>query len=131
MGDLKVTGVKELQAALGSLPGRLQRQVVAPAIAAALEPIGREAQSNAPVRSGRLRRALKVVMGRVRPGVVAGDVGVRQGDLGKAYAGPAELGAKGRKGRHFLQKAFDHLKASAKRELETKIAKGLEDLASR
>jgi HK97 gp10 family phage protein len=56
--EIKIQGLSELQAALRTLPDKLQRKAVRSALAKAAKPIVAAARQLAPVKSGRMRRAI-------------------------------------------------------------------------
>lgn len=79
MLEVNVTGLKELDAALGTLPEKMQRNVLRAALRAGAKEIADEAKRLAPVKSGRLRDSIRVTS-RIRYGtptatVVAGGRG--------------------------------------------------------
>lgn len=57
---VQVTGLKELDAALGQLPKSIARNVLMRVLKKAGEPMAQAARANAPVASGKLRRSIVV-----------------------------------------------------------------------
>jgi HK97 gp10 family phage protein len=65
--EIKIQGLSELQAALRTLPDKLQRKAVRSALAKAAKPIVAAARQLAPVKSGRMRRAIYSYRDRASP----------------------------------------------------------------
>ena len=141
MGKLVIKGLKECQKAFKMLPDRVSRKVVRQAMRAGLQPMKARAQELTPVKTGDLKRLIKVrVRKGKRRGQIAIDVQINKGS--NAFYGAFEdLGHDqvhgGRKdsggvvtghypGSHFLDRAFDQTAQGCKATIERGIRAGLE-----
>lgn len=98
--DFKITGGKELQAALKQLPAKFQKRIEKNALRAGARVIAKEAKTRVPVDTGALKKSIRVVTGKTREGA---RVYVTAGAGGKHdafYAHMVEFGTKA----HFTQK---------------------------
>lgn len=71
--DVHIAGLKELQAFLDALPAKLERNVMRGALRAGAKVIQAQAIANVPVKSGELRKSLKLRTGG-RNGIVTASV---------------------------------------------------------
>jgi HK97 gp10 family phage protein len=76
MSEVHVTGLKDLQALLDTLPAKLEANVMRGALRAGLKPIKQEAQARVAVASGELRDGLKI-SARIRYGKVTASLKAR------------------------------------------------------
>jgi len=104
--DITLIGEKELQRKFKGLPGKLQRKIVRAAMKKAIEPVLQDAQSKAPVLTGKLKASLKVMSsnkyGKITTSVVTGE-GFFKGD--QFYGAFVELGTKHQPAKPFRLKA--------------------------
>lgn len=94
--ELKISGLAELDRAIGELSEKLARNVIRGALRAAAKPIADEAFAIAPVRTGRLAATIRVTS-KIRYGVPEASVkaGSRvRGGGGAFYAHMVEKGTK-------------------------------------
>lgn len=93
--SVEVRGLRELERRLQTLPDRLQRKALTPAVLAGARVVAAEARKNAPIRTGATRRNVIAKRARDLRGYAARAlVGVRHGKARrsgeKAYARRAE-----------------------------------------
>lgn len=139
--DFRLTGDKQLDAIFAGLPMKVQKQVLRPALRSAAKIVHAAAKNNAPVKTGALRRSLKVRAGkRTRKNLVRAVVQTGASDnlfKGKTYYGAfQEFGWKSGKrgsssrrqisGKHYIQAAYDSTAATAKEQALEEIKKGIE-----
>jgi HK97 gp10 family phage protein len=102
--ELKVTGLKEVEAALKTLPARVAKKVLRQAMRKGQKIVQAEVKALAPVRTGATRKAVKVRAGKRKKDTVRINVQIGKGDYKGAtyYAAFPEYGTKGsgRKGKH-------------------------------
>ncbi len=79
----KVEGLNELRRSLTRLQKKTVKTILGKSVRASAKPMKKQVQSNAPVRSGSLRRSLIVRVKRYRNGNVVAAIGPRWG--GKSY----------------------------------------------
>lgn len=94
----RISGTKELEAALGQFTKATQRRVLERALKRSAEPIRRAAADNVPIDTGNLRKSIKTVVVRSSAGRAAFADAMRQGatrvEAGRA-ARAANRAAKG------------------------------------
>jgi len=93
---VKITGLKELHAALQSLPAKIEQNVLRGALRAAAREIEAEAERIAPVASGALRDSIRVSV-RAKRGEVTATI--KAGDRKAWYAKLVEYGT----ARHYIK----------------------------
>lgn len=76
MAEVHVRGLSDLQKMLDTLPGKIERNIMRSALRAGAKVIQSRAIRNVPVRSGELRRSLKIST-RARRGQVTASVGTK------------------------------------------------------
>lgn len=103
-----VVGADKVARALRAIVPAVRRKYVGPALAAGLEPVAVDARANAPVKSGRLRRAIKVVVYVDGSGRVSAMVFVDPADFpaGDFYPPYVEYGTSKMEGRHYMLRAY-------------------------
>jgi len=106
------TGGKEIEEILKTLPENVQREIGLKATKEGLEVIVAEAQSKAPVRTGRTAAAIGIMTAPKSKEIISVDVGVMRGvkrtdKKGAWYAHFVELGTVRRAARPWLRPAFD------------------------
>lgn len=118
--EMKVTGLKEVQKALYSYSQQLGDKVVVSALLTGAKPMLKQAKANAPVRTGRLKRAIFARKSKIYNGKRNNKVGVylsvksgkKRGDAkGAHYAGFVEAswtdrGGKKHSGKRYMFGAF-------------------------
>lgn len=72
--SVKLTGDKEMQKAMRSLPGKIQKKVVRAAVRSALAPQLEESKRMIPVESGALRDSMKISIKAFPPHTMIGKV---------------------------------------------------------
>jgi HK97 gp10 family phage protein len=138
-GEFEAIGFDALDKMLKVLPAKVGKKIAKKAMRAALKPVLKGARNNAPVKSGRLRKAIKIVTGRIRKGLVSMFVGTKDGAFkgDEFYTGFQELGWKtgSRKGggsrtqvegEHFIKDAFEDNENKMLTILENELGKLIE-----
>jgi len=98
MSELEVKGLADLQRALQDLPVRIERNVMRGAVNAGGQVFRKEARANVPVKSGDLRKSIRVsVRVSTKAGVIDGTV--KAGDRKAFYAHMVEFGTQ----RHIIK----------------------------
>lgn len=87
--EVTIDGLADLQAALQALPVKIEKNVLRGALNAAGQVIRREAQQQVPVKSGDLRKSIRVAT-RSKGGIVSATI--RAGDKTAFYAHMVEFG---------------------------------------
>lgn len=105
--NVVVVGADKVARVLRAIVPSVRRKYVAPAMISGLEPIASAARANTPVRTGRTRRAIKVVT-IVRDGRVLYAVIVDRADFptDRYYPPWVEYGTSKMPGRHFMLRAY-------------------------
>jgi HK97 gp10 family phage protein len=103
----KVIGDKEIKKKLGIFPKKIENKVLRTAMKEANKPLKDKVQANAPVKTGRLKRSVKIKAAkRSRKRSVGVRVTIQKGNEGAWYGALVELGTKRIKGRHFEERAY-------------------------
>lgn len=135
---IQLSGLPEVNKLLRALPGKVAKRVIGKAMKAALKPVQAASKANAPVKTGQLRKAIRVLAGRSRGGRIVYKVVMGKGDfVGDEFYGSfqeygwktGKRGSSGRKvvpGKHFMKRAFDATKDRAKADCEAAILAGVE-----
>src|SRR5438045_385111 len=106
MPNYTITGVKEIDRALRSLPAKIAKKVIRQAMRTALKPVKDEVKLIAPKRSGNLAKSIKLKAGtrsrtKIRLNVSIGD----RDFTGKTFYGAmVELGTVKMEGQHFMER---------------------------
>lgn len=87
--EVRIDGLADLQAALQTLPVKIEKNVLRGALNAAGQVIRREAMVRVPIKSGALRKSIRVAT-RSKGGVVSATI--RAGDAKAFYAHMVEFG---------------------------------------
>ena len=91
--SVTVTGAKEWERALSTLGIRTQQKILTPALRKAADIVAKQARRNAPVRSGLVKRSVRIKNGKRRKDGVTVRVVVAGAYRGPtSYVGPLELG---------------------------------------
>lgn len=100
MADIKFTGGKELDRALGRLPDKVSQKIERRSVKFALQPVLATARATAPVASGEGQRSLRIISrSKKKRGIVYGEVNTGKGNLfvgDTFYLGFQEYGTKER-----------------------------------
>lgn len=118
------------------------RKIVRQALREGAKPVVAAAKERVPIRSGRLRRAIRLSGAKARRGRIAVAVGVRQSSELGPYAAAIEGGSKVRStraganrgrvvGTHFLSEALNQTASTATGIVAARIRLGLERFAAR
>ena len=125
MANIELTGVDEIINKLqqiGSNVGRLENK----ALKNAAEPVLEDAKANVPVRTGKLKKALKITNVKKKEGVKYILVGVDKGDNSEIFYGKfVEFGTSKRTAHPFLQPAYEKNKDDIKRIIAQTLKEGL------
>lgn len=125
MADIELKGVDEIIDKLqriGANVGRLENQ----ALKNAAEPVLDAAKANVPVRTGKLKKGLKISKVKVKSGVKFIQVGVDRGDDPGAFYGHfVEFGTSKMPAHPFLQPAFEKNKDVIKEKIAETLKEGL------
>lgn len=107
--SVEITGDKELDALFRAFPSKVRRRLLRGALAKAAAVVLAEAKLLVPVRTGLLKRSLKVGAGRPRRYLVTRGVQTQGGLFrGKTfYGGMQEFGTKRMRAHPFLRPALD------------------------
>lgn len=137
----ELKGVKQIERALRELEKKVARQVVAKALRAGAKIIQAEVKAQAPVDTGRTKKALKVRAAKRKAGRVRFDVKIGDKEFqGKAFYPPmVELGhktgskrSKDRKkidGKRFIRDAYKTKAEQARAVIEKQLKEGIEAAA--
>lgn len=132
-GAVVVTGVKEIDRRLKALVPKLQKKVIRQAMRKGMKLVTAAAKANAPVRTGKLRKAIKTRAGKSKKrGVIKVVTRVGEGDFqGETfYAAMVEFGTKNMPPHPFMAPAYDQTKDVAKKVAMDAIIEGVEREAS-
>ena len=131
--DIKITGIKQIEKKLSGMETKIARKVVRQALKKAAKPILAAAKRNAPVKTGALKKSLRVrVMKKKkhRYGVmVATSAKWFTGET--FYAAFVEYGTKHLPARPFLRPAMDSQKTAAEKILKQEILSGIEKIGAK
>jgi HK97 gp10 family phage protein len=134
MAAFTIRGVSEVDRALRELGPTIGRKVIRQAVRAGLRPMLATAKQMAPRQTGQVRRAIKLrAAARRRRGVIRLVIQIGSGDFkGKTFYGAfREYGTKRMEGAHFMERAFESGKDSARATTIREIRAGIEREASR
>lgn len=139
--NIRVTGEQDILRRLVTLPVKLQRKVIRQASRKAAKPVRARARALAPVRTGRLRRSIKLRSirrnrrGRIGVNVLTGtreELGITAGGY---YPAAQEYGWRsgGRRvsGVRYFRRALTDLAGQTERIMRTEILAGIEREARR
>ncbi|MDR5586034.1 HK97-gp10 family putative phage morphogenesis protein [Clostridium aquiflavi] len=125
MGNIELMGVDEILNKLqkiGSNVGRLENK----ALKNAAEPVLEDAKTNVPVRTGKLKKGLKITNVKKKEGIKYILVGVDKGDNSEIFYGKfIEFGTGKRAAHPFLQPAYEKNKDDIKRIIAETLKEGL------
>lgn len=126
--NIEMLGMPELQKKLSTLLPRVQKKVVRSALREAIQPVAAQAQRTAPVQSGLLQLAIKVMSRKFKDRNKFG-IQVSTGGLSGAeifYAAFNELGTRHQPARPFMRPALKDNEGAAKTILAKEIGDGIE-----
>lgn len=93
--DQNITGGAELQAALSSLPAKIEKNIMRAAVRAGAAVLRAEARLNVPVATGALKKSIKIsakaTRGQINVKVTAGGKGARHAQLVEYGTRPHEI----------------------------------------
>ena len=142
---IKITGVKEVNAALSELVKKVQRKVISKAVRAGAKPIQAKAKTLAPIKTKILQKSIKVRVSKYvgkrkkKRGEVAINVQTGKGDYkGDTFYGAfQEFGWKAGKrgsenrteipGKHYLENAYKAERDAAVRAIVDELKRGVEE----
>lgn len=133
MAAFRITGIAEIDRALRELEPKIAKKVLRQACRKALKPVKDAAQANAPVKSGQVKKAIKVKAGKRRRDQIRLDVTIGAGDfVGKQFYGSfLEFGTESIEAREFLRRAYESQQEQARRIAQAEILKGIEREAAK
>lgn len=107
--SIKVKGLDKLMKKLARLPKKVANKVTRQAIRAGLKPIAAAAKSNAPSRSGKLKRAVKVKAGKRKKNRISLNAQIGEGSFkGETfYGGFVNFGTSRQEANDFMGRAFE------------------------
>ena len=125
MANIELTGVDEILNRLqqiGANVGKLENK----ALKNAAEPVLEDAKVNVPVRTGKLKKGLKITNIKKKEGIKYILVGVDKGDNSEAFYGKfVEFGTSKRVAHPFLQPAYEKNKNTIKEIIAETLKEGL------
>lgn len=125
MADIELTGVKEILERLqniGANVGRLENQ----ALKNAAEPVLQDAKTNVLVKTGKLKKGLKISNIKKKNGIKYIQVGVDRGDNSEVFYGKfIEFGTSKMAARPFLQPAYEKNKDTIRETIAETLKEGL------
>lgn len=125
MASIELQGVDEILNKLQSIGvnvGKLENK----ALRNAAKPVLEDAKVNAPVRTGKLKKGLKITRVKKKEGVKYILVGVDRGDNSEIFYGKfIEFGTSKMTARPFMQPAYEKNKDNIKRTIAETLKEGL------
>lgn len=133
MARYQLDGIEEISRAFRELEPKLARKVIRQAARKGLKPVLRAIKKSVPVRSGALKKLVKIQAAkRRRRGVISLTVNINSDRQGKAFYGAfLNYGTKKMDQRAFMQKSFKETKAEAAAVTTAEILAGIEREAGR
>lgn len=127
-----ISGLEPLLKKLKTLEPKIAKKVLRQSLRAGAKIIQTAAKAKAPVKSGQLRKAIKVrAQKRTRRGTIGVNVSVGEKDFaGEVFYGSfIEFGSSKMPARPFMKPAFQENKAAALQVIQDGIAAGIEEAA--
>lgn len=125
MADIELTGVDEILNKLQQMGANISR-LENKALKNAAEPVLRDAKANMPVRTGKLKKGLKITNVKKKQGVKYILVGVDRGDNSEIFYGKfIEFGTFKMSARSFLQPAYEKNKDNIQKTIANTLKEGL------
>ncbi|APM39929.1 HK97-gp10 family putative phage morphogenesis protein [Clostridium kluyveri] len=125
MADIELTGVDEILNKLQQMGTNISR-LENKALKNAAEPVLEDAKANVPVRTGKLKKGLKITNVKKEEGVKYILVGVDRGDNSEIFYGKfIEFGTSKMSARPFLQPAYEKNKDNIQKTIANTLKEGL------
>ena len=125
MADIELTGVDEILNKLQQMGTNISR-LENKALKNAAEPVLQDAKANVPVRTGKLKKGLKITNVKKKEGVKYILVGVDRGDNSEIfYEKFIEFGTSKMSARPFLQPAYEKNKDNIQKTIANTLKEGL------
>ncbi|APM39872.1 HK97-gp10 family putative phage morphogenesis protein [Clostridium kluyveri] len=125
MADIELTGVDEILNKLQRIGANISR-LENKALKNAAEPVLQDAKANVPVRTGKLKKGLKITNVKKKEGVKYILVGVDRGDNSEIFYGKfVEFGTSKMSARPFLQPAYEKNKDTIQKTIADTLKEGL------
>ena len=125
MADIELTGVDEILNKLQQMGANING-LENKALRNAAEPVLKDAKANVPVRTGKLKKGLKVTNVKKKEGVKYILVGVDRGDNSEIFYGKfIEFGTSKMSARPFLQPAYEKNKDNIQKTIANTLKGGL------
>ena len=125
MADIELTGVDEILNKLQQMGANISR-LENKALRNAAEPVLEDAKANVPVRTGKLKKGLKITNVKKKEGVKYILVGVDRGDNSEIfYSKFIEFGTSKMSARPFLQPAYEKNKDNIQKTIANTLKEGL------
>ncbi|WP_373844768.1 HK97-gp10 family putative phage morphogenesis protein [Clostridium sp.] len=125
MADIELTGVDEILNKLQQMGTNINR-LENKALKNAAEPVLQDAKANVPVRTGKLKKGLKITNVKKKQGVKYILVGVDRGDNSEIFYGKfVEFGTSKMSARPFLQPAYEKNKDNIQKTIANTLKEGL------
>ncbi|WP_333861535.1 HK97-gp10 family putative phage morphogenesis protein [Clostridium sp.] len=125
MADIELTGVDEILNKLQQMGANISR-LENKALRNAAEPVLEDAKANVPVRTGKLKKGLKITNVKKKEGIKYILVGVDRGDNSEIfYSKFIEFGTSKMSARPFLQPAYEKNKDNIQKTIANTLKEGL------
>ena len=125
MADIELTGVDEILNKLQQMGINISR-LENKALKNAAEPVLEDAKANVPVRTGKLKKGLKITNVKKKEGVKYILVGVDRGDNSEIFYGKfVEFGTSKMPAKPFLQPAYEKNKDNIQKTIANTLKEGL------
>lgn len=125
MADIELTGVQEIIERLekiGANVGKLENQ----ALNNAAEPVLEDAKANVPVRTGKLKRGIKISSVKKKNGIKYIKVGADRGDNSEVFYGKfIEFGTSKMAAHPFLEPAYEKNRENIKEIIAKTLKEGI------
>jgi len=125
VADIELTGVDEILNKLQQMGANISR-LENKALRNAAEPVLEDAKANVPVRTGKLKKGLKITNVKKKEGIKYILVGVDRGDNSEIfYSKFIEFGTSKMSARPFLQPAYEKNKDNIQKTIANTLKEGL------
>lgn len=130
-GSYAVLGLKDVKDSLNKLSKDLRTTIILDALRVAGRPMLDRVRSLTPVRSGDLRRAIRVVIGSAKDGRVYYRVVINKRNFvgDQFYGAIQEYGSEKLKAKRFMRRGFQQTKSQVERNTERLIAEAVQKAA--
>lgn len=129
MATITIKGADEIQRLLSELEPKLQRKVIRQALRKAAKPIQSAAKADAPTKTGRLRKAIKIRAAKRKKGTIGINVAIADRDFtgAKFYGAFENYGtSRGIEQRRFMNRAADSEGPRSAESAQLEIAAGID-----